>query len=690
MSATPNLSFLYRNATAAIVVAAVLLAAPARPLGQTAASLFDEPARPGPRVAQEATGARRTRQVTARRDAFAALTAPGTDARPDVVLNLFADLPLRIERERLELSPLGHRTWVGHVQGDAESTVTLTWDGATLTGGVVTRDAAYDITTAAGTVVVTERDLTTPERELAAQPARATREAAPLTVGTPAFDAGTAAIDVLVLYTPAAAARAGGVSQMQSQLANAVASTNTAMQRSGVNAMLTAVGIQSLSYTENASGLSQDLYAISGGGTMSAAVEAARNAVGADLVALVTGRSSSAGGCGIAWLGPSSSATYSATEQACLYAGQWSFSHELGHNFGADHAPGDTSPIGVSYAHGYREGTIRTLMAYAVAGSPARLLNYSSATVLETGLATGNSLQDNARRLSETVATVAAYKPPVGGGGSAPAAPTGLAASVVGQAVTLTWTAAPGATSYALQVGRSAGDSSVAAVTTTSPSYAGTLPAGTYFWRVRALNASGASPASAEASFAVAAVSTVPGTPRAFAATVSGRTVTLSWMPAAGGATPTGYEMEVGSAPGAGNVGRFPLAGAPVAFANVPVGTYYARLRALAPGGPSAPTADIVVTVTGACAVPGAPAIAASVAARVVSLSWTTPSGTGPFTYTLGVGSAPGLLDIGIFPMGGLTSYVVAAPPRTYYVKVVASNACGQGAIGNELQVVVP
>jgi len=246
-----------------------------------------------------------------------------------------------------------------------------------------------------------------------------------------------------------------------------------------------------------------------------------------------------------------------------------------------------------------------------------------------------------------------------------------------------------GATSYVVQVGTSAGDASVAAVTTTTTSYTGTLSAGAYFWRVRAQNATGSSPPSAEASFSVAAAPTVPGAPTAFAASVSGRTVTLTWTPPATGATPTSYEMEVGSAPGAGNIGRFPLAGAPVAFANVSLGTYYARLRALGTGGASAPTPDVVVVVGAACTLPGPSTIAASVAARVVSLSWTTPAGAGPFSYTLGVGSAPGRLDIGIFPMNGATSYIVAAPPGTYYVKLAASNACGMGPIGNEIQVVV-
>ena len=114
----------------------------------------------------------------------------------------------------------------------------------------------------------------------------------------------------------------------------------------------------------------------------------------------------------MAYLGPSPAAIASVTEEACLFAGQWSFSHEIGHNFGADHAPGDPVVSAVPYARGYRDSQVRTLMAYSAPGTPARSLNYSSSTVREpalTGAPTGNSLQDNGRRLAETVATVAAY-----------------------------------------------------------------------------------------------------------------------------------------------------------------------------------------------------------------------------------------------------------------------------------------
>lgn len=546
----------------------------------------------------------RTRRVRVDATVATALRDAAGD-RPPVVLNLFPDVQLPLVRERLEFDRRGFSSWVGHADGDPGSAIALTWDDARLSGGVVAGGVAYDLVGGPdGAVTVIERAESVPAPELASPDAPAS--------GTPgtyvqdvSADGSTAAIDLLVLYTPAAQARAGGVSQIQAQLANAVAVTNTAFQRSGVNAVLTAVAVQEFGYTEAGDGLSADLYAVSPGGALNAAVETLRTTTGADLVALVTGRTSSAGGCGIAWLGPSSGYPFSVTEQTCLYAGQWTFSHELGHSFGARHAAGDssdTTPACPSYACGYRDGTIRTLMAYYTGGSAiTRLLNFSSASVREplgAGMPTGSSLHDNARRLNETAGTIAAYR-------------TSLATPLS------------------------------------------------------------------------------PSPPRDVTAAVAGGSVTLSWLPPVAGGTVTGYELEAGSSPGAANLLRTDAAGSPLSVANVPAGTYHVRLRSLGPGGRSAPTADVTITV-GGCAPPGAFTLTGGVGGNVVHLAWTTASGPGPLAYYLGAGSMPGALDRGIFRMDGATSYATPAPPGRYYVRAVAINGCGLGPISNEVVLTVP
>ncbi len=546
----------------------------------------------------------RARRVALRTDLLAAALVASPLVRAPFLLNLFDDVVLVIDRERLEQDERGHVSWVGAVAGDATSAVSFTWNGGTLVGSVVTRGAAYELaTTADGAVMVRERAPLSGVTELPPRvPAR--REVRPA-VRDANLTAATVVVDVLVAYTAAARTQAGGTAQMEAAIANAVAVTNTAFQRSGVDAVLRAAATVEGSYLESTTPFDPilaDLDAISPGGVASTAVEALRSATGADLVALITGRTGPSV-CGVAWLGPATVAAYSVTEHVCLAAGQWSFSHELAHNFGANHAPGDggAPPPNVPYAQGYRAGAIRTLMAYADPGFYyPRLLNFSSGTVREpmpAGLPTGTSLQDNARRLNETAATVAAYR--------------------------------------------------------TAP-----IPA--------------------------------PPPPDAFAASVSGTTVTLSWTPATPGGAVSSFEVEVGPAPGSAAYGRVALTQSPTSFPNVPAGAYYMRLRSVGAGGSSAPSAEVAAVVSPSCAAPGSPSLSAVVGAGLVSLVWSAPPGSAPPSYYLGVGSMPDSDDLGIFPMGAATSVSATPPAGTYYARVVAANACGVGPVSSALAVTVP
>ena len=83
-----------------------------------------------------------------------------------------------------------------------------------------------------------------------------------------------------------------------------------------------------------------------------------------------------------------------------------------------------------------------------------------------------------------------------------PQAPTGLASTVVGNAVGIAWTpptAGGTPAGYRLEAGYAPGVANAAVLNTTAPGVAAAgVPPGTYYVRVRAFNAAGAGPADAE------------------------------------------------------------------------------------------------------------------------------------------------------------------------------------------------
>jgi len=98
------------------------------------------------------------------------------------------------------------------------------------------------------------------------------------------------------------------------------------------------------------------------------------------------------------------------------------------------------------------------------------------------------------------------------GGGSAPAAPTGLGATAGSAQVSLSWTASSGATSYNVYRGTTAGGESATAlytgITGTTKVDTGLTNGTTYFYKVKAVNASGTSGYSNEASATPTAATT--------------------------------------------------------------------------------------------------------------------------------------------------------------------------------------
>jgi hypothetical protein len=277
-----------------------------------------------------------------------------------------------------------------------------------------------------------------------------------------------------------------------------------------------------------------------------------------------------------------------------------------------------------------------------------------------------------------------------------PNPPTAMTATAVLSNVTLSWTPATtggAAQRYLIDAGQASGVYNLGTIpinsTATSTSVGG-VPAGTYYVRVRAANALGTSGPSPEASVTVGGCAP-PGPPATYTATANDMAVLLQWT--AGSGVVQGYQLEAGTAPGLANLVVLPLPATPLAFgANVPYGRYYTRLRATNVCGASAPSIERILDVTPCTAAPAAPTgLVHNVANGVVGMAWTAPAGVPPTGYSLLVGSVPGGSDLLVYPTGTTaTSLAAPAPPGRYYVRVVATNACGASLASNEITVVVP
>jgi hypothetical protein len=375
-------------------------------LAQQPSGLFVEvaPAAP-PAGDQRVVTDRTTVRVRTVRIDFPRLGA--RDARPGagatVELNLFDDVSYVAVRDRIDSTAHGF-VWIGHIRGVELSTVTLATENGVMSGSIQTPDAAYAIRSAgAGLHAILQID-----------PGAFPPEAEPPPVSLPTAHVGDQAldelqgdtgslIDVMVLYTPAAAAAAGGTSAINALIASAISITNTSYINSNVAQRLRLVHSQPVDYTESGD-IQADLRDITQGAGSLGGVAALRNLHAADLVTLLT-ETPAFQWCGVAWAMTTVSTQFashgfSVVEQRCAVA-PLSFAHELGHNMGLRHdwfVDDGTTPY--SYAHGHvnagetQSTQWRTIMAYAdkcayQGKSCPRLAHWSNPSVAYLGTATG-------------------------------------------------------------------------------------------------------------------------------------------------------------------------------------------------------------------------------------------------------------------------------------------------------------
>jgi len=326
-------------------------------------------------------------------------------------------------RDRIEWRGDGDYSWFGHIDGSTHDTVTLVVQDGGMAGSVHKGGRLFRVSEACeGVHLLAEIDTAA----LASAESAQGDDAVPVDVPGDAFSPdpplGTSTIDVLVVYTAAAAASAQNIRAL---IQLAVDEANTAYANSLINQRIRLVGSYQVSYTQSGV-LSTDLDCLTySGGLFSPMdeVHVLRNSLGADLVTLWVHYSSLT--CGYAWLMSTVSSGFdkygfSIVELDCV-AGFHSLAHELGHNMGARHdwaVDSETTPY--AYAHGfaYPAGLWRTVMAYNTACAPnncTRLPYFSNPNVryggVAMGVAEGNPHPaDNTRTLNNTAATVAAFR----------------------------------------------------------------------------------------------------------------------------------------------------------------------------------------------------------------------------------------------------------------------------------------
>jgi hypothetical protein len=160
-----------------------------------------------------------------------------------------------------------------------------------------------------------------------------------------------------------------------------------------------------------------------------------------------------------------------------------------------------------------------------------------------------------------------------------------------------------------------------------------------------------------------------------------GNALTVNWTAVQGA---TVYEVFVAGVPNS----PFTTPSTSVVVNPAPPGTYVIQVRGRngnQVGDLSAPT-TIVVGGTGTvpgCGAIGAPTVAVSTAGMTVNVTWTPVAGA--IGYRLQVGAAPGATQFQRDFGAGETGFGSAVPfIGTFYVRVIAANACGATATSTE------
>ena len=219
-------------------------------------------------------------------------------------------------------------------------------------------------------------------------------------------------VDILVAYTTITKEANGGDAGIAALINSSIAMANSAFNNSDAGVTLRLAAKVEVNYTDSGD-LTTDLPRLqnTADGHLDE-LATLRDAYKADLVCLLVHSGGPYSGLAYVWTAGASSAAFApwacsvvVDSQADAYL---TLAHEVGHNFGCGHAPGDGGAGAFGYSNGYRftvgDTQYRTVMAYAPG---TRIPYFSNPNVNYLGVATGSATADNAQTIRNSSATIA-------------------------------------------------------------------------------------------------------------------------------------------------------------------------------------------------------------------------------------------------------------------------------------------
>ena len=539
--------------------------------------------------------------------------APAVAART-VDLNLFSDVNLVAQLDRVETVASFGYAWVGSVIGVEASSVILAVSDGVLDAAIMTpqhsysviaqREGGYAIAEINRRAIQPDVERPAPARQAAAvAPFGRIATSTPVPPPTGAADSSDS-FDLLLYYTTPVKNRFPTQAALNAFITASIAQVNSVHAASALPTRIRLVGAYETSYTESGD-INIDGVRI----TNSLEFQATRDRLGADLMTLLVSSDPANSGTALTMPANAVIADYAPLANSVVvhypaigYIA--SLAHELGHNMGCMHEPGNNPGNGAfPYSQGFVDSVNKfwTVMAYGTTcqGACVPVDQFSSPVNLYQGHPVGTATQDNQRTIMNTRSIVAnLHQSTIRTVGP----PVNFSATASGSDITLNWgpPQVGAAASYIIEAGSQTGASNLTSFNTGSTATTfstGGVPQGVYFIRAKAVNGGETSPASNEVILTVGACTGPP--PFVTLLSFQGgpnHAVTLQW-PASPGATD--YILEAGTARGLSDLAVIDLGSAATVFRTTGVtpGTYYVQIRAKNACGTSPPGLSLQIVV---------------------------------------------------------------------------------------------